>query len=95
MPVRRFRSIEDMSRAHWREPGDPDLYRTMARVWAFGQRTGGHRFPPGVYRCRSVDELNERSDRWREANFHAFVDARERSRATAPTESPARSSTRT
>jgi len=77
MPVRKFRSIEDMSRAHWRAPGDPDLYRTIARLWSFGQRSGVHRFPPGVYRSRSVQEINERNEQWSLANFHAFVDARE------------------
>ena len=65
MPVRRFRTVEDMSRAHWREAGDPDLYRTMARLWAFGQRSGVHHFPPGVYRSRSMEEVNERSDQWK------------------------------
>jgi hypothetical protein len=90
MPVRRFRTVEDMSRAHWREAGDPDLYRTMARLWAFGQRSGVHHFPPGVYRSRSMEEVNERSDQWNEANFHAFVDARHRSRATGPAERSAR-----
>ena len=64
MPVRKFRSVEEMERPHWREPGDPTLYRTMSRVWAFGQRTAGYRFPPGVYRHRSVQELNAQTAMW-------------------------------
>ena len=78
MPVRKFRTVEEMSHPHWRAPGDPDLYRTMARLWAFGQRSGRHRFPPGVYRSRSVQEINERSDRWSQANFQAYTEARGR-----------------
>jgi hypothetical protein len=64
MPVRKFRSVEEMERPHWREPGDPSLYRTMARLWAFGQRTAAYRFPPGVYRHRSVEELNAQTAVW-------------------------------
>ena len=78
MPVRRFRSIEDMSRPRWRAAGDSDLFRTIARLWAFGQRTGVRRFPPGVYRSRTVEEMNARSDRWSQANFDALVEARRR-----------------
>lgn len=78
MPVRKFRSVGDMSRPHWRAPGDPDLYRTMARLWAFGQRSGVYRFPPDVYRSRPEHEVNERSDRWSRANFRAFIEARPR-----------------
>ena len=64
MPVRKFRSVEEMERPNWREPGDPSLYRTMARLWAFGQRTAGYRFPPGVHRHRSVEELNAQTAMW-------------------------------
>ena len=31
MPVRKFRHVEQMNQPHGREPGDPDLYRTIAR----------------------------------------------------------------
>jgi hypothetical protein len=78
MPVRKFRTVEELSQPRWRAPGDPDLHRTMARLWAFGQRSGLHRFPPGVYRARSVQDLNAQTDRWNQANFEAFVDARRR-----------------
>ena len=71
MPVRKFRTVEDMERPGWRRPGDPDLYRAIRRVWEFGQRSNRRRFPPGVYRHRSIDQLNAQSERWRLANFHA------------------------
>ena len=74
MPVRKFRSVQDMERPLWREPGDPLLYRTMARLWEFGRRTGGRRFPPGVYRHRSIEELTALVDRWNATH----VDARAR-----------------
>jgi hypothetical protein len=64
MPVRRFRSIEEMEGPRWREPGDPRLYEAIARVWEFGRRTTRRRFPPGVYRHRSMRDLNAQTDAW-------------------------------
>jgi hypothetical protein len=68
MPVQKFRSVEEMA-SPWRQPGDPALYLTMARLWAFGRRTHARRYPPGVYRHRSIEALNEQSERWDAANF--------------------------
>ncbi len=39
MPVYRFRSAEEMNQPRWREPGDPELYRAIASLWSFGERT--------------------------------------------------------
>ena len=64
MPVRKFRSVEEMEQPRWREPGDPALYQAIARVWAFGRKTAARRFPPGVYRHRSPEELNAQTERW-------------------------------
>jgi hypothetical protein len=83
MPVRKFRRTEDMEREHWRNPGDPQLYRTIARVWEFGRRTAARSFPVGVHRCRSVHDLNAQTEQWRLANF-----ARGR-RAERPLQNPA------
>ena len=58
MPVRKFRSVEEMSQPVWREPGDPELYRAIKAVWEFGQRTSGKRFQPGVRRFRSIEEMS-------------------------------------
>ena len=71
MPIRKFRTVEEMERPGWREPGDPDLYRAIRRVWEFGQRSNRRRFPPGVYRHRSIDHLNAQSEQWSLANFRA------------------------
>lgn len=65
MGVRKFRGIEEMERERWRQPGDPALYQVIARLWDFGRRTGGRRFPPGVYRHRSIADLNAQTERWR------------------------------
>lgn len=58
MPVRKFRSIEEMDQLPWREPGDPMLYRAIAGVWELARRTNPRRFPPGVWKYRSVEEMS-------------------------------------
>jgi hypothetical protein len=57
MPVRKFRTVDDMSKLTWRRAGDPELFRAMATVWAFGRRLRGRVFRPGVRKFRSVDEM--------------------------------------
>ena len=59
MPVRKFRSVEEMSEPVWRSPGDPRLYRAIREIWTFGQRTSRKRFRPGVHRFRSIEEMKE------------------------------------
>jgi hypothetical protein len=76
MPVRRFRRIEDMEDSLWREPGDPGLWRAIERVWRFAAETCPLRFPPGVYRHRSIEEAKQQRERWDEANFRALWERR-------------------
>jgi hypothetical protein len=71
MPVRRFRSVEEMNQPRWRQPGDPELYAAIAALWRLGARTGQRRFPPGVHKHRSIEELNATTERWAQANFDA------------------------
>ena len=70
MPVRKFRSVEAMEPAPWRQPGDPALFRAIAAVWDFGDRTLPRRSPPGVFRYRSIEEM-KRAEGNRAASSHA------------------------
>lgn len=72
MPVRRFRSLEEMEDTLWREPGDPALWRAIESVWAFADRTCPRRFPPGVYRHHSIEDAERQREQWEQANFEAF-----------------------
>ena len=72
MPVRKFRTIEEMNGDRWYRPGDPELYRAIRRVWELGHRTIQQRFPPGVYKLRSIEEMNALQRRWDDANFEAY-----------------------
>ena len=58
MPVYKYRSIEEMDANTWRRPGDPELYRAIAFVWDLARRTNPRQFTPGVYRYRSIDDMN-------------------------------------
>lgn len=59
MPVRKFRSVEEMNQPIWREPGSPELFAAIRRVWSFGRRSSPRRFKPGVYRFRSIEEMQQ------------------------------------
>ena len=67
MPVHKFRSIEEMKRRTWREPGDPSLYRSIRLILDIGRRTRPRRFPAGVHKHRSIEALNARTERWSES----------------------------
>jgi hypothetical protein len=88
MPVRRFRSVEQMA-PPWHTPGDPALYRAIAAAWSLGMRTTAPRFPPGLYRHPTLASLNETSEGWAAENFRRFQ-ARQRAGQTSTTAVAAR-----
>jgi hypothetical protein len=71
MPVRKFRDVSEMEGNTWRERG-PELHDAIRRAWEFAARTVEHRFPPGVYRHRSFEELDAKTEQWAQTNFEAF-----------------------
>lgn len=58
MPVKKFRTVEELNQPIWRRPGAPELFRAMSSIWAFAQRTNPRKFPPGVRKYRSIDEMS-------------------------------------
>jgi hypothetical protein len=81
MPFRKVRSLQELEDALWREPGDPALWRAVARVWDFAARTCPRHFPPGVYKHRSIEEAQALRDQWEEQDFRAFWERQRRARA--------------
>ena len=57
MPIRKFRSIEEMNQVQWRKPGSPELYEAIRSLWELGERTSKKHFRPGVYRYRTLEEM--------------------------------------
>lgn len=88
MPVRKFRSVEEMKAARGYDRDDPRLPRIIEGIWDFGRRTARLRFPPGVHRSRSVEEMNARAAEWAEENFRAFRARQDAERAGAPAGPP-------
>jgi hypothetical protein len=68
MPIRRFRSVEEMKAPPWRERGTRELFDAIAALLETGRRTMPRRFPPGVHRHRSIDELDRQVDAWQQAD---------------------------
>ena len=64
MPVRKFRSVEEMDVPRWRAPGDPDLMRAMAELWEIGRRTSMRSYPPGVHKHTSIEDMQRAQERW-------------------------------
>lgn len=64
MPVRKFRGIEDMDEAGWHPPGSAEWMRAMEYLGALAKVTNRRRFPPGVHRHRSIEEMNRVQEEW-------------------------------
>jgi hypothetical protein len=73
MPVQKFRSIADMPDPPRRLPGDPALYRAIASVWTFGRRANPRRFPPGVHKYHSIEEMSRARDEWETEHVAALA----------------------
>ena len=74
MPVRRFRDVSEVPEP-WQDRG-PALIRAIRNVWAFAARTVPQQFPPGVYRHRSIEDAGRQRERWEQASFERFQEAR-------------------
>jgi len=64
MPVRKFRTVEEMNVPRWRDPGDPELVRVIAELWEIGRRTSQRSFPPGVHKHASIEDMQRAQERW-------------------------------
>jgi hypothetical protein len=60
----------------WRDPGDPQLYRAIAQVWAFGRRSVPRQFPPGIHRHRTIEDLDRAVESWNAADFERLTEKR-------------------
>ena len=82
MPVRKFRGIEDMPDWTWLNPGDPRLVEALQRLHRFAEATVAPRFPPGVYKHRSIEDAERLRQEWADANFARYRQRVEVSRPT-------------
>ena len=64
MPLRKYRSVEEMESPSWREPLDPRNLRLACDLSALATRLRLRRFPRGLHKYRSVDEAWRRREQW-------------------------------
>ena len=83
MGVKKFRDVSEMEGNTWYEPGDPRLFEAIRAVWDFAARTTQPRFPPGVYKHRSIEEAEALRETWDQANFEAFHARRRERKASS------------
>lgn len=67
MPVRKFRSVAEMSGPDWLPVG-PALWRALDHLHAIAEATSRPRFPPGVYKHRRIEDAQRLCEAWRAAN---------------------------
>ena len=67
MPVRKFRSIEEMGDNAWLDPDDPRLAAVIRAVWDRSRRLTPPRPRPGVRKYRSVDAMKAADRAWEAA----------------------------
>ena len=84
MPVRKYRSIEEMPKPPLGRPFDPG---NLARALSVSELCYGlrpWRFPRGVHKHRSVEEADRLREEWEDANFRAFHAGRRRPTGRGP-----------
>jgi hypothetical protein len=64
MPVRRLRSLIEAEQDAWLDRDDPHLWAAIETVWELAGRLYSRRFPPGVHKHRTIDELNRQTEEW-------------------------------
>jgi hypothetical protein len=64
MPLRKYRSVEEMRSPTWSEPLDPDNLRRAGDLSAFAARLHPRRFQAGLHKYRSVEEASAARERW-------------------------------
>ena len=77
MPVYKFRSVAEMPDPPWRLPGDAALYRSIGIVWTSSRAANPRRFPPGVHRYRSIEQMTRTRDEWEAEHIDALQRQRE------------------
>ena len=69
MPIRKFKHVDDMEDTLWYDRGDARLSIAIRRVWDFADRVAARRFPPGVYKHRSITDADAQREAWDDVNF--------------------------
>ena len=84
MPIRKYRSLEEMNREpQWLPTGDPSIPQKIRRLWRLSElllRPVGTCIPRGVRKYRSADEAAVDRDRWEQDRVDRLKLGRNRER---------------
>jgi hypothetical protein len=65
VPVRKYRTLEEMNRAQrWLPPGDPSIVPKMRYLWQLAAAFGPLCIPRGVRKYHSIEEASADRLRW-------------------------------
>lgn len=64
MPIRKYRSVEEMPSLAWCDALDPANLRRAGDVSALAARLHPRRFPAGLHRYRSIEEASQAREAW-------------------------------
>jgi len=64
MPLRKYRSVEEMPSPRWSERLDPENLRRACDVSALAGRLHPRRFPAGLHKYRSIEDASEARRGW-------------------------------
>ncbi len=67
MPVRKFRDVSEIPPPAKLDPVGPQLWERIADWMALSARLSPNRWPPGIYKNRTIEEANRRRQSWRPA----------------------------
>jgi len=70
MPIKKFRDISEMKNPVY-AVGSPALLAATRSVWGLAEKICPLRFPPGVYRHRSVEDAELLRKQWQKVNVTA------------------------
>ena len=73
MPISRFRTFEEATRALWVAPRDPALFRGMEAVWSMARAILDVAPPPrGIRRFHTIEEAQADRDRADDARIQVL-----------------------
>jgi len=81
MPVKKYRTLEQMNADHsheWLAPGDPEIIRKVSYLWELSEalvQPVGLCSPRGVRKYRSIEEANADQDRWEQERVDRLREA--------------------
>ena len=70
MPVKKFRDISEMKTVSY-PVGSTELVAATRHAWSLAEKICPLRFPPGVYKHRSIEDAERARAEWQRANVQA------------------------